>query len=224
MPLNLKRRDLLIAIAGVVLIAGGAIAYLASGQAIEGASAATSPASNDLVVPGPLGDRTLGKEDAPVTIVEYASLTCPHCAHFATTTFPELKKQYIDTGKVRYIFREFVLNDLDALVVMLARCTDPDKYFPFVETLYATQEQWAVQNAIPPLMAIAKQAGFTEDSFKKCASNQQLFDGIAAQRERGAKNFGVSSTPTFFINGQMHSGDLPMAELEKLIQPYLKGG
>ncbi len=222
--MNLKRRDLLVAIAGVVLIGGGVIAYFAWNKGVEGAAAAAEPSLTDLMVPGPLGDRTLGKADAPVTIIEYASLTCPHCAHFETTTFPELKKRYIDTGKVRYIFREFVLNELDALVIMLARCADPDKYFPFVETLYATQDQWVMQNAIPPLMAIAKQAGFTEDSFKKCASNQQLFDSISAQRDRASKNFGVSSTPTFFINGQMHAGDLPMADMEKLIEPYLKGG
>jgi protein-disulfide isomerase len=220
--LNFKRRDLLIVIGAGVLIFGGAIAHFAWNR--DGASAAPSGLSlTDLTVPGPLGDRVLGKDDAPVTIIEYASLTCPHCQHFELTTFPELKKRYIETGKVRYIFREFVLNELDALAIMLARCADKDKYFPFVETLYATQEQWAVQNAIPPLMAIAKQVGFTEDSFKKCASNQQLFDGIAAQRDRASQNFGVSSTPTFFINGEMRSGDLPMDELEKLIKPYLKG-
>ena len=188
------------------------------------AAFAQTPSAADLLKPGALPDMAMGAENAPVTVIEYASLTCPHCKHFEATTFPELKKRYIDTGNVRYIFREFVLNDLDALAILLVRCVDKDKYFPFLETLYATQEQWAVQNAIPPLMAIAKQVGFTEDSFKKCASNQQLFDGVTAQRDRASKNFGVSSTPTFFINGQMHAGDMSIEEMEKLIQPYLKGG
>jgi protein-disulfide isomerase len=139
------------------------------------------------------------------------------------TTFPELKKRYIDTGKVRYIFREFVLNDLDALAILLARCTDKDKYFPFVETLYETQEQWVVRNAIPALMGIAKQVGFTEESFNKCAANQPLLDSVKAQRDRAADKFGVSSTPTFFINGKIYSGSMSIEDMEKLIQPYLKG-
>jgi protein-disulfide isomerase len=186
-----------------------------------GAASAQTPSMADLLQPGALPDMALGDEKAPVTIIEYASLTCPHCKHFETATFPELKKRYIDTGKVRYIFREFVLNELDALAILLVRCVDKDKYFPFLESLYATQEQWVVQDALPPLMAISKQAGFTEDSFKKCASNQELFKSVTAQRDVAAKKFGVTSTPTFFINGQMHSGDLPIEQLEKLIQPYL---
>jgi protein-disulfide isomerase len=177
----------------------------------------------DLLQPGPLPDMAMGDEKAACTIIEYASLTCPHCRHFAMTTFPELKKRYIDTGKVRYIFREFVLNELDALAILLARCADKDKYFPFVETLYETQEQWVVRNAIPPLMGIAKQVGFTEDSFNKCAANQSLLDSVKLQRDRAAK-FGVDSTPTFFINGRIQSGDMPIDRLEKLIEPYLKAG
>jgi protein-disulfide isomerase len=221
--LDIKRRDLIIAAGALVLLFGGAIAHLAWQPAAAVDASAAAPVSlTDLTVAGPLGDRTLGKDDAPVTIVEYASLTCPHCAHFEKTTFPELKKRYIDTGKVRYIFREFVLNELDALAIMLARCADKDKYFAFVETLYATQDQWVVQNAIPPLMGIAKQVGFTEDSFKKCAANQQLFDGITAQRDRASNKFGVNSTPTFFINGQMQTGDMSLDAMEKVIQPYLK--
>jgi protein-disulfide isomerase len=204
---------------GAALLAGSL-----SLPAFTSAAFAQTPSAAELLQPGPLPDMVLGDEKAPVTIVEYASLTCPHCKHFETTTFPELKKRYIDTGKVRYIFREFVLNELDALAIMLARCVDKDKYFPFLESLYATQEQWVVQDALPPLMAIAKQAGFTEDSFKKCASNQELFVSVTAQRDLAAKKFGVSSTPTFFINGQMTAGDMSIEAMEKVIQPYLKGG
>jgi protein-disulfide isomerase len=220
--LNATRRNIWIAAAVVVVIAAGAIGYYVMNRG-GGIDSSGKVALNDLLKPGPLPDMVMGADNAPVTIVEYASLTCPHCQHFEMTTYPELKKKYIDTGKVRYIFREFVLNDLDALAIMLARCVDKDKYFPFVETLYATQDQWAKEDALPPLMAISKQAGFTDDSFKKCASNQQAYQDIVAQREKASKDFGVNSTPTFFINGQIHSGDTPMAEMEKLMQPYLTG-
>jgi protein-disulfide isomerase len=221
--LNPTRRNIWIAAAAVVVIAAGVFGYFTWARGSGGIDSSGKVALTDLLKPGSLPDMVMGADNAPVTIVEYASLTCPHCQHFELTTYPELKKRYIDTGKVRYIFREFVLNDLDALAIMLARCLDKDKYFPFVETLYATQDKWAKEDALPPLMAISKQAGFTDDSFKKCAANQQLYQDIAAQRDTASKNFGVNSTPTFFINGQIHSGDMPLAELEKLMQPYLSG-
>jgi protein-disulfide isomerase len=220
--LNPTRRNILIAAAVVVVIAAGAVGYYVMNRS-GGIDSSGKVALNDLLKPGPLPDMVMGSDNAPVTIVEYASLTCPHCQHFEMTTYPELKKKYIETGKVRYIFREFVLNDLDALAIMLARCVATDKYFPFIETLYATQDQWAKEDALPPLMAISKQAGFTDDSFKKCASNQQLYQNIAAQREKASKDFGVNSTPTIFVNGQSHAGDMPLAELEKMMQPYLTG-
>ena len=115
---------------------------------------------------GPHGDVVLGSDKAPVTIIEYASMTCPHCAHFSETTFPELKKRYIDTGKVRFIFREFPLDPLAAAGFMLARCAGKDKYMPMVETLFAKQDDWVVKDPIEPLKAIAKQFGFTDESFK----------------------------------------------------------
>jgi protein-disulfide isomerase len=175
----------------------------------------------ELLQPSPLGDRQLGPDNAPVTIVEYASLTCPHCAHFAETTFPELKKRYIDTGKVRYIFREFALNPLDAGAIMLARCLDKSKYFDFIDVLFRTQEKWVVQRPIEPLLAIAKQAGFTKETFDACLKNQKMLDDIEAQRNRASEKFGVNSTPTFFINGKIARGGVSIEEMEKLIKPYL---
>jgi len=186
-----------------------------------GAQAAISPA--ELLQPSPLGDRQLGPDNAPVTIIEYASLTCPHCASFHKTSLPELKKRYIDTGKVRLIFREFALNPLDAGAVMLARCLDQDKYFDFIEILFRTQDQWVVQKPIEPLLAIARQAGFTKETFEACLKNQKLLDGIEAQRSRASEKFGVNSTPTFFINGKIARGGLSIEELDKQIKPYLDG-
>ncbi len=142
---------------------------------------------------------------------------------FEVKTFPELKKRYIDTGKVRFIFREFALNDVDLLAIVTVRCAPKERYFALVETLFEKQDVWAVNNPVPPLLGIAKQAGFTDESFKACASNQQIIEGVKAQRETGSK-VGVNSTPTFFINGEKHVGGLPIEEMEKLIQPYLKAG
>jgi protein-disulfide isomerase len=182
---------------------------------------APAPSMMELLTPPALGDRQLGPDKAPVTIIEYASLTCPHCAHFEKTTFPELKKRYIDTGKVRYIFREFALNPLDAGAIMLARCIDKDKYFPFVETLFAKQDVWVVQKPIDPLFGIARQVGFTKETFDACLKNQKLLDDIEKERNRASEKFGVNSTPTFFINGKMIRGAMSIEDLEKEIKPYL---
>ena len=123
--------------------------------------------------------------------------------HFHETTYPELKKKYIDTGKVRFIFREFPLDPLAAAASMLARCAGKDKYFPLIETLFAAAEGWAVQKPLQPMLAIAKQAGFTQQSFDECLANQQMLDGIEEARTRGGEKFNVNSTPTFFINGKI---------------------
>jgi protein-disulfide isomerase len=150
----------------------------------------------ELLQPSPLGDRQLGPDNAPVTIVEYASLTCPHCANFHKNVLPELKKRYIDTGKVRLIFREFALNPLDAGAIMLARCLDKDKYFDFVDVLFRSQDQWVVQKPIEPLLGIARQAGFTKERFDACLKNQKLLDDIEAQRNRAGEKFGVNFLST----------------------------
>jgi len=166
----------------------------------------------------------LGSAKAPVTIIEYASMTCPHCAHFSETTFPELRKRYIDTGKVRFIFREFPLDALAAAGFMLARCAGKDKFMPIVETLFAKQADWIVKEPVPALQGIAKQFGFTEDSFKECLANQKLLDGIQAVRDHAVEKLGVNSTPTFFINGKKMVGALTIEQMAKEIDPYLKEG
>jgi protein-disulfide isomerase len=151
-------------------------------------------------------------------------MTCGHCAHFSVTTFPELKTRYIDTGKVRFIMREFPLDPLAAAGFMLARCAGKDKYMPMVETLFAKQPDWVVQKPLEPLKEIAKQAGFTEQSFESCLANQKILDSIQAVRDRASQKLGVNSTPTFFVNGKKINGDLPIEEFAKVIDPYLKSG
>ncbi len=190
-----------------------------------GALAADTVPTDELMKPDALPDMVMGNDKAPVTVIEYASMTCPHCAHFQETTFPELKKRYIDTGKVRYIFREFPLDNLAAAAFMLARCSgkdDKDKYFALIDTLFRQQRQWAVEKPIPPLLAIAKQAGFTEQTFNACLANQRVLDGIESLRQRAVDKFKVQSTPTFFVNGTAYPGALSIEEMAKAIDPYLK--
>ena len=220
--MTLIRRQFLTATAWVAVagVAGAVFSRFVAPAAAEGSAVDQA----ELAKPGPDGDVVLGSDKAPVTVIEYASMTCPHCAHFSTTTFPELEKRYIDTGKVRFIFREFPLDSLAAAGFMLARCAGKDKFMPIVETLFAKQPEWMVQKPIDPLKAIAKQFGFTEDSFNQCLANQQVLDGIQAVRDRAAEKLGVNSTPTFFINGKKFVGDLSIDAMGKEIDPYLKEG
>jgi protein-disulfide isomerase len=218
--LSLTRRELMTAGAVLALGAAGVLRPFAS-LAI---AADTNPSPEDLAHAGPDGDVMIGSDKAPVTIIEYASMTCPHCAHFEETTLPELKKRYIDTGKVRYVMREFPLDALAAAGFMLARCAGKDKYEAVVETLFAKQADWVVQQPIEPLKAIAKQFGFTEDSFNACLANQKLLDDIQAVRDHAVNKLGVNSTPTFFVNGKRLVGDVSIDQLAKEIDPYLKEG
>jgi protein-disulfide isomerase len=183
---------------------------------------AQGPSVEELMRPGPLPDLVLGKADAPVTIIEYASMTCPHCANFHKTTYPALKTKYIDTGKVRFIFREFPLDDLAVAASMLARCAGGEKSIALIDVLFASQDKWAVREPIPALLQIAKQAGFTQASFDECLKDQKLYNNILAMRERGSKEFKVESTPTLFVNGKLQKGGATIEELDKLIQPLLK--
>ncbi|MBN9017435.1 MAG: DsbA family protein [Rhizobiales bacterium] len=172
----------------------------------------------ELLKPGPLGDQVLGPENAPNTIVEYASLTCTHCKHFHDTTWPQLKQKYIDTGKVRFILRDFPLDPLASAGFMLAHAAPNDKFYPMVDLLFDQQQNWAfVDNPVPALFNIAKQVGFTQETFELALKNQALLDAVNAIKDRGAKDFGVDATPTFFINGVKQPGALTLEEIEKLL-------
>lgn len=175
----------------------------------------------ELMKPGPLPEKSLGKDDAPVTIVEYASMTCPHCAHFHKTTLPELKTKYIDTGKVRLIMREFPFDPRAEAGFMLARCSN-DNYFAMIDVLFQQQENWArSENARAALLQLAKLAGFSQESFEACLTDQKLLNDVRAVKSRGETEFGVESTPTFFINGQKYPGALTIAEASAIIDGLL---
>jgi len=220
--MKLNRRNMIAG--GAVLAAGSGAFSLLSGSGpnasfmpgVTAARAADVDAKEVLKAPA-LGDRSMGKADAPVTIIEYASATCPHCADFHAGTFVQLKKDYIDTGKVRYIFREFPFDDLALAAFMLARCAPEDKYFAMLDVIFEKQQQWSRNNPREELLKIAKLAGFTEESFDKCLKNEEIAKGIYEIRETAAKQYGVNSTPSFFVNGKFLSGNAPIDRFKELI-------
>jgi protein-disulfide isomerase len=175
-----------------------------------------------LMAPGPLPDIALGSASAPVTIVEYASMTCTHCAAFHQEIWPKLKEKYVDAGKVRFILREFPLDPLATAGFMLARCAGPDKRNAIVDRLYAQQNEWAfVDKPMDALAALVKQDIAPAD-FIACLDNQGLYDQINQVREDAEKKFQVNSTPTFFVNGHEMNGALPIEDFDKVLEPLLK--
>jgi protein-disulfide isomerase len=176
----------------------------------------TDPDLSELLAPGPLPEMAVGESSAPNIIVEYASMTCPHCAQFTTIVYPELKTKYIDTGKARLIFREFPLDGLAARASMLARCAGAERYFPMIEGLFQTQKTWVVQGeeAMDKLLQFARQAGISKEAFDKCMADQELFKKIVETRTIGYEKFGVDSTPSFFVNGKRLQGEHVLKDFE----------
>ncbi|MBB6260379.1 protein-disulfide isomerase [Paenochrobactrum gallinarii] len=217
MSLTLNRRH-------VMSLAGAAATGLAFSGNVAFAQSRSADGSVDaakVAEPGKLKEMVYGKEDAPVTVVEYASLTCPHCADFTLNTFPKIKEKYIDTGKVRLIFREFPFDPRATAAFMLARCAPEDRYFPMVNVFFQQLQQWAMaQDGEAALLQIAKLAGFTQESFQACLTNQELLDDINGVRERGS-SYGVNATPTFFINGQKYAGSLSVDDMSAIIDKLL---
>jgi protein-disulfide isomerase len=179
----------------------------------------------DVAKPVSLPDMALGPANATVTITEYASMTCPHCAAFAEGVFPKLKSEYIDSGKIRYVFREFPLDIKAAAGSMLARCIAKDdsaKYFAVIDMLFKQQNDWVMKNTTETLTRIGKQAGLSQQAVETCLKDQALLDKIAADQKFAAEVLKVSSTPTFFINGEMLKGETSFEEFDKRIKSLLK--
>lgn len=191
----------------------------------EAATVGQSYPVDQLMKEGSLADAWEGAKDAPVTIIEYASMTCTHCAAFHAESYPTLKSKYIDTGKVRFTLREFPLDPLATAGFMLARCAGPDKRNAMVDLLFTQQKNWAfVDKPVEALAATVKQAGITQAAFETCLKDQKLYDQVNAARDAADKTFGVDATPTFFINGKKVSGELSVADLEKTLDPLLPKG
>ena len=204
---NMNRRSLLLAGAASVALA-----------AISPALAAVDMA--ELLKPPTLGDMALGADDgAKVTLIEYASATCPHCAAFHKDVWPKLKADYVDTGKIRFIFREFPLNDPALAAFMIARAAPKESYFPLIGVFFDTLETWA-QNPAEGLLNIAKQAGFSQEKFDATLKDEKLAKGIMEIRDGGVK-FGVKGTPAFFLNGELLEGERDYASFKAAIDPLL---
>src|SRR4030081_3390079 len=206
-----------LSLAGFAALAGLSPLPLLAGEMAQSAS--------DVAKPVPLPDMALGPANASVTITEYASMTCPHCAAFNETVFPKIKSEYIDTGKVRYVFREFPLDIKAAAGSMLSRCIakdDAGKYFAVTDMLFRQQNDWVMKNTTETLTRIGKQAGLSQEQVEEWRKDQALLDKIAADQKYAAEVLKVNSTPTFFVNGEMIKGETSFAEFDKKIKSLLK--
>lgn len=178
-----------------------------------------------LDVKAAVADRILGDPKAPVTIYDYSSMTCPHCAHFHATVLPELKTKYIDTGKVKLVFRDFPLDGAALLASAMARCLPEERYFPMIDVLFKQQRSWAMDGDIKrALSQFGKLAGLQQSAVDACWANNEVINGIIQMRKVGETEFKVDSTPTFFINGpdKKIGGAQPVEVFAKLIDPLLK--
>lgn len=204
--------------------APGATAATPDAAAAPAAAAVEAPAPQGtvdvakLMAPGPLPDVVIGDANAPVTIIEYASMTCSHCADFAVNIWPTVKKDYIDTGKAKLILREFPFDPRAVAAFMLARCAPDDRRTAMIDVLFHQQEQWArAQNASEALLGIAKLAGFTQETFAACLNDKALQQKVVDTQKQGETEFGVNATPTFFINGAKYPGAMSAAEFGAII-------
>ena len=208
----MNRRLLLPLLATVSLLALPSLAF----------AQAKPPIAARLLEPGDLPDKVFGNADATVTIIEYASITCHHCMRFHTETWPALKQKYVDTGKVRFIMREFPLDQLATAGFMLARCAGEQRWYPTLDLLYRTKETWGhSEKPAEALLDAVRFAGFTKETFEACLSDEKLYKGITSTAQRATKEFGVNSTPTFFINGEKQTGALTLEQFDKILAPLL---
>jgi protein-disulfide isomerase len=213
----LTRRQFAVAV-GAASLAG---AFAVSGVSTAAAQAA-GPTVDQLMAPGALPDLWLGDAKAPITIIEYASMTCGHCATFHNVNFPELKKKYIDTGKARFVLREFPLDPLAAAAFMLARCSGDDKREAVVHLLFGQQKGWiGSDKPVDALAGLMKQTGMSQEKFEACLKDADLYAKVNQVRDRAGKDYKVDSTPTFFINGKRFNGDMTPEQIDKALEPLL---
>lgn len=163
-------------------------------------------------------DRILGNKDAPITIIEYASLTCPHCMHFATDVLPALKKKWIDTGKAKLVMRDYPLDGLALKAAQIARCAAPDKFYPFVDTLFQTQDKWATaKDPQAELQRLALMGGMGKKQFDDCLANKTIENEVIGSRLVATQKLNVNATPTFFVNGTKFDGEPTVEAFDNLL-------
>ncbi|OYW57202.1 MAG: disulfide bond formation protein DsbD [Hyphomicrobium sp. 32-62-53] len=183
-----------------------------------------NPTVSEVLTPGPdLPEMSLGRADAPVTIIKYMSLTCPHCRAFHRDVFPQLKREYIDTGKVRFVLREFPIGKSSGTATIALRCAPPDKYFTLYAKYLEQQTSWVAQEVrLDAIFAVAQQVGVTRAQFDQCLQNQPMIDGLKRVKDRG-RTLGIIGTPNFFIQSKRIKSTLTMAEIRKEVDPLLGG-
>jgi protein-disulfide isomerase len=219
----------------ILIVAGGAVAVVAiaagvyfgtqptptSAQTVSTAAAPPSADAKALLDIQP-GDHVLGDPTAPITMIEYASLTCPHCAHFNTTELPEIEKKWVDTGKVKLIYRDFPLDQVATKAAQLAECAGKDKYFAVIDMMFRGQNSWAAaQDPIAELSKSLRIAGIGDTEVKACLANDAVANGVIADY-RGGETLGVNSTPTIFVNGEQFKGARTMEEFDALFGKLAK--
>ena len=216
----------------ILIVGGGVVAVAVIAAGVYFGTAPSSPAPTPVAAAvaadtkALLGvqptDHVLGDPKAPVTIIEYASLTCPHCAAFDVLTLPDLKKKWIDTGKVKLVFRDFPLDQNAAKAAQIAECAGNDRYFAVLSLLFRGQPQWAA--AADPVAEVGKAvriAGMSEDDVKACLANDKIADAVVADF-RGGESIGVNSTPTLFINGEVYRGSRTIEDLDGVLGKLVK--
>jgi protein-disulfide isomerase len=175
-----------------------------------------------IMAPAGPPDNVMGNKDAKVTVIEYGSATCPHCGRFHKEVYPAFKTKYVDSNKVKFIFRPFPLNALDVAVFMLANIAGPDQYYKVIDTFYDNQDKWVMSDKPKDAIeAIAVQLGFTKDSFEQALTNRDLPKAIQAERDQAVNDFKMNGTPTFYINGKQLVGEQTIDDLSKTIDPLL---
>ncbi len=176
-------------------------------------SAQTLPPAEEI-----LSERILGNSDAKVTMIEYASMTCPHCANFHTKTFPAIKKEYIVTGKIKFIYRDFPLDQFALAAAMMARCSAKERYFGVIDVIFRTQREWGRNpNPRKALEQIGKIVGVSENTYEACVTDKVVHDGIMKMRNDAVEKYKVRTTPTFVVNEKKINGGLPLEELRKVL-------
>ena len=200
--------------------------YRAIGTALAGAIAlafatTSAPAQQAIDAPAALQERSIGSPDAPVTVIEYFSLTCPHCASFHNDVYGDLKEKYVDTGKVRFVYKEFPRDGVDLRAGMMARCADPRRYAGLIQVLFKNQPNWTrSSDPVGELAKIGRLAGIDEATFESCLASDELANGLLAERQNASAQ-GVRSTPTFEIDGQLYPGSRSLEEFSEIIDPLL---
>lgn len=167
-------------------------------------------------------EMVLGNKDARVTVIEYASLGCPHCANFHSGTFVDVKRDYIDTGKIKYIYRDFPLGRPALAASMISRCAGSAKYFGMVDIFFRSQQQWGrAENPLEALTKIARFGGMSEQDVSACLQNQELIEHIQSQAQKGSEEHKINATPSFVIDGETISGGMPYEDFKKLLDEAL---